>query len=63
MIYVPILKAKEGEYAALQSLGLDVRHQITPLLEIPSIPYDYIKEQPTKVLEDHLALLRQLLAG
>jgi hypothetical protein len=54
MLYVPILKAKEGEYAGLGVLGLDVRHRITPLLEVPGIPYDYLKDKPARTLDLHV---------
>jgi hypothetical protein len=52
--YVPILKAKEGEYAALGALDLHVRLQVTPLLEIPSVPYDYLNERPLRTVEEHV---------
>ena len=32
--YVPVLKVKRGEKTALQSVALDLRAEITPLLEI-----------------------------
>lgn len=53
-IYVPILKGKEGEFAALQELKSDVRSLIMPLIEIPSIPLDYTSNRPAKSLDDHL---------
>jgi hypothetical protein len=52
--YVPILKGKEGEFAALESLGGDVPAQIMPVIEIPSVPYDYGNERPTRTVEEHI---------
>lgn len=54
-IYVPILKGKEGEFAALQELKSDIRALIMPLIEIPSVPRDYTNDLPAKSLDDHLA--------
>ena len=31
--YVPILKGKEGEFAALEALAADIRTAIMPLIE------------------------------
>jgi hypothetical protein len=52
--YVPILKGKEGEFAALESLSNDVSKSIMPLIEVPGIPYDFSKERPSRTLEDHV---------
>src|SRR5450755_608600 len=60
-IYVPVLKGKEGEFAALEVLFPDVRRQVMPLIEIPPIPYDYVNERPAKSLEDHIAGVAQRL--
>lgn len=54
-IYVPVLKGKEGEFAALEALNLDLRSQLMPLIEIPSVPYDYANERPAKSLDEHVA--------
>ncbi len=54
-IYVPILKGKEGEFAALEALNAEVRSRLTPLIEIPEIPFDYSTELPAKTLDEHLA--------
>ena len=53
-IYVPILKGKDREYAALEALSADVKHLLMPLIEIPAIPYDYANERPAKSLDDHI---------
>jgi hypothetical protein len=52
--YVPILKAKDGEYGALLELPLAVRRVITPLLEIPPIDWDYTADRPKKTIDQHL---------
>jgi hypothetical protein len=54
-VYVPILKGKEGEYAALEALKPDIKGMVMPLIEIPAIPYDYANERPAKSLDDHIA--------
>lgn len=54
LMYVPILKGKEGEYGALEALPLEDRLPISPLIEIPSIPYDYVNEKPARTLERHV---------
>ncbi len=54
-LYVPILKGKEGEYAALEALSAEIKGKLMPLIEIPAIPYDYAKERPAKSLDDHIA--------
>ncbi len=53
-VYVPILKGKEGEYAALEELNSDVKSMIMPLIEVPAIPYDYASERPAKSLDEHV---------
>lgn len=54
-VYVPILKGKEGEFAALETLANEIRGQIRPLIEVPAVPYDYANERPTKTLDEHVA--------
>lgn len=53
--YVPILKGKEGEYLALRELSAAVRQRMTPVIEPPSIPYDFANETPAKTVDEHLA--------
>ena len=53
-LYVPVLKGKEGEFAALEALTDDVRLKLTPLIEIPPVPYDYVNERPAKDLQTHV---------
>lgn len=54
-IYVPILKGREGEYAALQELDPTIRAQVLPLIETPSVPYDFQKARQAKSLDEHVA--------
>lgn len=64
--YVPILKGKRGEFAALRKLAPDVRDRITPLIEIvPPPPPKKTKEgQPPpkpKTFHEHLKQFPELL--
>jgi Beta protein len=61
-IYVPILKGKEGEFAALQELKPNVWPLIMPLIEIPSVPHDYVNDRPAKSLDDHVAGIPERLS-
>ena len=56
-IYIPMLKGKEGEFAALEVLETtspDIPPLLMPLIEIPAIPYDYASERPARSLAEHL---------
>ena len=57
--YVPILKGKEGEFAALEFLVADVRTAIMPLIEVPPVPFDYANERPSRTLEEHFAAVSE----
>ena len=52
--YVPILKGREGEYGALQTLAPSTRQALTPLIKIPPIPWDFEEERPAKTVDQHL---------
>ena len=52
--YVPILKGKEGEFAALEALRDTVPEQIMPVIEVPTVPYDYANERPSRTTEEHI---------
>jgi Beta protein len=54
-IYVPILKGKEGEYAALETLTADIKNQLMPLIKVPAIPWDFASESPAKSLDEHIS--------
>lgn len=53
--YVPILKGKSGEYGALESMSPEEKERITPLIEIPPVPWDHKNEVPAKTIDQHLA--------
>lgn len=62
--YVPILKAKEGEFAALKETASATKDAMTPLLEIVNIPWDYEDEEEAKTIEQHLEKVgAKILAG
>jgi len=52
--YVPILKGRQGEYTALAALSDSSRAGLTPLIEVPPIPWDFENEAPAKSIDDHL---------
>ncbi len=60
-MYVPMLKGKEGEFAALETLNSDVRAELMPLIEVPGVPYDYANERPAKSLDDHVSGIAERL--
>ena len=59
--YVPILKGRDGEYGALQTLRSNVRRALTPLVEIPPIPWDYEEDKPARTIDKHLKKVGQKL--
>lgn len=52
--YVPILQSKAGELGALGVLPVAVKMSMTPLLEIPPVPWDWENEEPAKTPQQHL---------
>src|ERR1019366_9332962 len=52
--YVPILKGKNGEFGALESMSPEVKERITPLIEILPIPWDHKNDIPGKTIDEHL---------
>jgi hypothetical protein len=54
-IYVPVLKGKEGEFGALETLQSDVKDKMMPLIELPSVPYDYANEKAAKSIDEHIS--------
>lgn len=55
--YVPILKGKNGEFGALQFMKPEIKESVTPLIEIPPIPWDYKNGLPAKTIDKHLLKL------
>lgn len=52
--YVPVLKWKRGEQKALEFLDDPHKKELTPLIEIVPIPYDFVNDCPAKSINDHL---------
>jgi Beta protein len=57
--YMPVLKWKRGEVLALSELSTDVKDQLSPLLEIPALPYNFETESPAKTIDEHLQSVRR----
>ena len=54
-MYVPVLKGRAGEFGALQTLPDHVRAELSPVLEVPPVPWDYTLDEPAKSLDAHLS--------
>src|SRR3990167_10246749 len=52
--YVAILKGKQGEYNALNSLDNNVIKKLKPLIEIPPIDYNFETNKEKTTLDEHL---------
>jgi hypothetical protein len=52
--YLPILKAKYGEFQALSKLNVNIRRRVFPLLEITSVTWDHEENTKPISIEDHL---------
>lgn len=52
--YVPVLKGKLGEFRALEVLTGEIKDSMTPLLEVPPIPWDFEEEVPARTVDHHL---------
>ncbi|MDX6699475.1 MAG: hypothetical protein QOE65_2872 [Solirubrobacteraceae bacterium] len=61
--YVPVLKGRAGEFAALREADERVRSSLTPLIEIPPVPWDFEAERPAKNTGDHVAGIAEALRG
>jgi len=59
--YVPILKGRDGEYGALTCLSAASRERITPLIELPPIPWDFEEEKPARTIDAHLKKVAEKL--
>jgi hypothetical protein len=59
--YVPILKGRTGEYGALQALSARGKEMITPLIDIPPIPWNHSAKRPEKTIDQHLFKVGQKL--
>ena len=61
--YVPVLRGKLGEYQALRDLDAAARDLMTPLIDIPQVPWDWDTDLPAKTVAAHLATLATRLEG
>lgn len=52
--YVPVLKWKRGEQIGLQNVEETLRSMITPLIEIPPIPWDYENDNVKYSIEEYI---------
>jgi hypothetical protein len=52
--YVPILGGKLGEYRALRELTPARKAKLTPLIEVPPVPWDFENDRPARTIDDHL---------
>jgi hypothetical protein len=59
--YVPILKGRQGEYGALETLNRMVKERLTSLIEIPPIPWNFTDKVPSKSIDEHLAKVAKIL--
>lgn len=55
--YVPILKGKLGEFRALLHLTDVTKDSVTPLIEVPPIPWDFEEDEPARKIDKHLEKL------
>lgn len=53
--YVPALKWRQGEYMALEELRPHHKAHLTPLIDVPPIPWDFAEERPAKSIDAHIA--------
>lgn len=51
--YLPILKGKQGEFTALREL--EPTEAMSPLIEIPKVPWDFDADAPECSVEEHVA--------
>lgn len=52
--YVPILKWKRGEQVGLKHCTEEIKSGMTPLMEIPPVPWNFDKEAPAKTVDEHI---------
>ena len=57
--YVPILKGRDGEYGALSSFSPTLKARMTPVIELPPIPWDFEAEAPARTIDTHLKKVAQ----
>lgn len=60
--YVPILKFRQGEYLAMGRAATSIKKWMTPLFEIPTEPWDFEENRPSKSMDEHLSKLGKRLS-
>ncbi|OHD67721.1 MAG: hypothetical protein A2W19_16520 [Spirochaetes bacterium RBG_16_49_21] len=53
--YVPVLKWKRGEQIGLANCIEETKKSLTPLIEIPPIPWDYNNECQSCLVDEHIS--------
>ena len=56
-------KAERGEFSALRELKAETKDLLTPLIEVPPIPWDFESEKPAKSINGHLEPIAGKLIG
>jgi hypothetical protein len=59
--YVPILKGKEEGLRSLFEIDSATRSRLTPLVEVPSIPWDFVKDEQAKGTAEYLEVVAENL--
>lgn len=57
--YMPVLKWKRGEVLAISELAGDVKGHLSPVIEIPPLPYNFETEAAAKSIDEHLSSIRK----
>lgn len=52
--YVPVIKLKRGERTALEKVDDSLKRDMTPLIEIQPVPFDYQSNDFGKTIDEHL---------
>lgn len=52
--YVPVLKGRAGELAALKTCSWGQKSRMTPVIEVPPITWDFQNDVPSKTIKKHL---------
>ncbi len=61
ILYVPILKWKQGEQGALKLLSVETKKRILPLIEVPARVFDFEKKAYMKTIEKHIEKIPQTI--
>lgn len=59
--YTPVLKWKLGEQKAIEELEIPVKQDLTPMIEIPPVDWDFENEVPKKTIDEHLSKVGESL--